>query len=136
MSNHPLHDVFILFDAGKLKDQSEEQLRCLYSICVNCQGNDLFSRTKADHIAKAILGEIVRLQNDRLVEQIGKLTQVANIQTQLAADAGKQAERLIRLTWALVIVSVALLIFALVQTAIMFKQDSGAHAQQIQASQH
>jgi hypothetical protein len=171
MSNNPLQDVFDLFDAGKLKDQNEVVLERLYNTCVNCQGNELFSRTKADHIAKAILSQMARLQNEKLAEQVVKLTQVAdaqkqlaieagnrseeltkqtnklvevaNAQKQLAEDAGKQATiltnqtgKLIRLTWGLVALSVALLVFALAQTAIMIKQDTGAHSQQIQAGKN
>jgi hypothetical protein len=118
-------------------------LLCLYNICANCQAGDVHSRTKAELISKLILGELVRRQNDRLVEQVGKLIQVADAQKHLAEDAGKQAQnllnqtdKLVRLTWGLVAVSVALLVFAIVQTTAMFKQDAGSYAQQIQAGQH
>jgi hypothetical protein len=36
----------------------------------------------------------------------------------------------------LLVVSVALLLFAIAQTAIILKQEAGTHAQQIQASQY
>ena len=82
-------------------------------------------------------------QTDKLAEQIKKIIEIADAQKQLAQEAGAQAKnllgqtkKLIRLTGALVIVSTALLVFALVQTAIMFKQNTDAHAQQIQAGQH
>jgi hypothetical protein len=79
---------------------------------------------------------IIRQPTDRLVEQIKNLLEIADVQKQLAKDAAKQGNRLIKLTWALFGVSAALLLFAIVQTALMLKQDANAHAQQIQAGQH
>ena len=143
MSNYPLNDVFTLYDAGKLKDQNEEQLRRIHNICLNCQTGDVFTRNKTEHIAHAVLGELARIQNDRLVEQVGKLTKVADDQKQIAQESGKQAEQLLNqtnklvgLTWALFIASIALLLFSAVQTSIMFKENAAANAQQIQKSQN
>jgi hypothetical protein len=65
-----------------------------------------------------------------------KLLEVVAEQKQIAEESGKQTRTLIRLTWGLVIVSAALLAFAAVQTAIMFKQDAGTNTQHIQAGQH
>lgn len=136
MSNYPLNDVFELFDKGKLTEQNDEQLLYFYKICANCQPGDSFSHTKADLVAKLIIAELFRLQNDRLVKQVSKLETVAAEQKQLAVDAGKQTQNLIRLTVALILVSVGLLAFGIAQTAIMLKQNADAHAQQIQAGQH
>jgi hypothetical protein len=133
MSANPLNDIFILFDKGKLKEQNEEQLQCLYITCTNCQGSDVFSRTKAENVTKAILAQLVRLQNDRLVEQVGKLTQVADAQKQLAQEAGEQAKNLSKQTVTLVeetvkltqftrgvyCLTIVLGIFAFVQIVIM-----------------
>jgi hypothetical protein len=54
------------------------------------------------------------------------------------ASAACQGRRIqeSRVTWALLVVSVALLLFAIAQTAIILKQEAGTHAQQIQASQY
>jgi hypothetical protein len=54
---------------------------------------------------------------------------------QLAQSNDTSSKRLIALTWALVFVSVALVLFAAMQTRIMLKQDAGAHSQQIQSGQ-
>jgi hypothetical protein len=73
---------------------------------------------------------------DELNKQTGKLIEVANAQKQLAENAAKQGDRLIKLTWVLAGVSAGLLLFAIVQTAIMLKQNATAHAQRIQTIQH
>lgn len=65
-----------------------------------------------------------------------KLLVVVAAQKQIAEESGKQTSTLIRLTWALVIVSAGLLVFGIAQTAIMLKQNASAHAEQIQAGQH
>jgi hypothetical protein len=61
------------------------------------------------------------------------LAQLAEIESQRLEQKTNQ---LIKLTWALLAVTVALLVFGFVQTAIMLKQDANAHTQQIQAGQH
>jgi hypothetical protein len=64
MSDHPLQDLFNLYDGGKLPSQNDEQLRCLHNVCVNCQGNDLHSRTKAEHIAR-VIEELIRANGEK-----------------------------------------------------------------------
>lgn len=73
---------------------------------------------------------------DELTKQTSKLLDVANAQKLLTEEAGRQTDRLIKLTWGIVVVSAALLVFAIVQTAVMFKQNAAAHQQQIQAGQN
>jgi hypothetical protein len=59
----------------------------------------------------------------------------AALDIRLAEDAEKQGKRLIKLTWGLVSVSLALLAFALWQTVIL-KEDAKASYQQMQAGQN
>jgi type VI protein secretion system component VasF len=73
---------------------------------------------------------------DELNKQTSRLIEVANAQKQLQEDAAKQGDRLIKLTWVLAGVSAGLLVFAIVQTAIMLKQDARANTQRIEAGQH
>ena len=72
---------------------------------------------------------------DDLNRQTGKLIEVANAQKQLAEESGRQTKMLIYLTWGLVGVSVALLVFALWQTIIL-KEDAKANNQQVQAGKN
>lgn len=74
-----------------------------------------------------------------LLEPIIKATKVlvhvAKIQEESTQEIVALTRRLQGLTWALVILSVALLFFAFVQTKVMVKQDASTHAQQVQRSQ-
>ena len=64
------------------------------------------------------------------------LVHIAEEQKQLAAKLERQTNKLICLTWALVIFSVVLLAVSLIQTKIMSKESSGAHYQHVQTGQH
>src|SRR5260370_39137096 len=60
---------------------------------------------------------------------------IAEEQIKLAKKLESQTNRLIVLTWGLVILSIALLAMAAVQTKIMPKENAEAHVQQVQTSQ-
>jgi len=75
-----------------------------------------------------LLAESAERSSLRLEKQIENLISFAE-------SGERSSKRLIFLTWALVIVSAALLSFAFVQTKIMLKEDANAHAQQVQSSQ-
>jgi hypothetical protein len=75
-------------------------------------------------------------QTDGLIGHIGALIRIADEQKSYAAKLERQTNKLICLTWALVIFSIALLVVSLKPTKIMLKENSEAHVQQIQAGQH
>jgi hypothetical protein len=75
-------------------------------------------------------------QTDGLVTQIGALIRISDEQKNFAAKLERQTNKLIALSWGLVIFSFVLLIVALIQTRIMFKENPEAHVPQIQTGQH
>jgi hypothetical protein len=74
-------------------------------------------------------------QTDRLIISVGSLVVVAEEQKKLALKLEQQTNKLIRLSWAMVAFSVVLLAVALVQTKIMFKENSQTNVQHVQASE-
>jgi hypothetical protein len=53
----------------------------------------------------------------------------------IAEDMDGQTRRIIRITWALVIASIALLAFSVAQFAVTLHQNGDGHAQQVQTGQ-
>jgi hypothetical protein len=80
--------------------------------------------------------EKLTAQTDRLVEHTEALVLIAKEQKELAAKLERQTNKLIFLSLVLVVFSVALLAVALVQTKVMFKENTQAHVQAEQTSQN
>jgi hypothetical protein len=75
-------------------------------------------------------------QTDGLISQVAELVIISGEQKKYAAKLERQTNKLIALSWGLVIFSFVLLIVALIQTRIMFKENPEAHVPQIQTGQH
>jgi hypothetical protein len=74
-------------------------------------------------------------QTRGLGQTMRELREIAEAQKRFAAKLDGQTSMLIRLTWGLVVLSIALLAVAIVQTRVMFKQDAEAHAEHIDLRQ-
>ena len=74
-------------------------------------------------------------QTDGLIGQVAALVIISGEQKNYAAKLERQTNKLIALSWGLVIFSFVLLIVALIQTRIMFKENPETHVQQIQTGQ-
>lgn len=101
----PFNEVYAAYDHGKLNEQTDDQLRRFHRICVNCQGSDLHSRTKASQVAAAIQTELLRREMAEARSDAGKQHTASQRHGQELQESINRLLSARKIDWAILIVT-------------------------------